>query len=111
MKQLAKFIIEEIERRHTSIRGLAELLDTTHPTVANVIDGGEPSLRFLVKLSRLTGESLSDLVLLAVPEEVAGENATPTSLAIRFQRLNKDQQEIIDRLITGYVFERPEKDA
>lgn len=113
MNQLAKFVNEEMNRREMSIRQFAELLGYTHPTISKIIDTKDPkkpSLEFLIKLAEVTHADIRDLVAMVAPE-VAGESAEVAALSARFRRLSKEQQEIVDRLLTGSVFKSPDQDA
>lgn len=113
MNQLADFINEEMKRRDMSIRQFADFLGVTHPTVSKIIDPRDPkrpSLEFLIKLADVTQSDIRDLVAMVAPE-VAGESANVAALSARFRRLNKEQQEIIDRLIAGFALQSPNKNT
>ena len=70
-----------------SIREFARMVGVSHPTIVRAIndkDGSTPSLEFLKKLADATGQELTTLVLLAVPntgEPDPGAARLPESVA------------------------------
>lgn len=73
MDSLRDFILEELDRRHQSVRAFAELVGVSHPAIGAIINPREgrqvkaPSVEFILKLARATGTNALMLLMLAYP--------------------------------------------
>lgn len=113
MSPIIRFINEEMRRRDMSARQFAMLMGMSHTTLLKVVDEDDPkkpSLEFLIKLADVTHTDIRDLVAMVAPE-VAGEEANMAALMTRYRRLSKEQQEVVNRLIAGYILESPDENA
>lgn len=101
MSTLADYIKKEMVLREMSMRAFAEICGVTHTTLMRYLEGAEPTLDFLVKLSRATGADLISLIDLAFPGVI--EASRPSARAILFaqqlDQLPDDIREAIFRMI------------
>lgn len=68
-KTLAEFILDEMRRLDMSARQFADLIGVSNTTINRALssDPPTPSLEFLDKLARATGQDLPTVVLMAMP--------------------------------------------
>lgn len=114
MTPIGQYVLDEMRRRGLSIRQFALELGVTHPTVSRIVDPrdpGMPTLEFLVKLAKFTGEDIRNIVVMVAPSEVSGTEAGTAALELRYRRLTEEQKQIVDNLITGLVIKGPKQYA
>lgn len=98
---LSSFLQREIKKREQSIRAFAEDLGVNHNTVIRYLDGEDPTLDFLVKLSKTTNTDLVALIDLAYPGLIEQNRASPEAIlfAQQLDQLPSEVRDVLYRMI------------
>ncbi len=102
-----QFLIDEMKRRDMSNRQFADLVGVSNSTINRAVDAKkptQPTLDFLVKLSKTTSTSLFTLIEMAYPDVTDESKVNPSTqvLAQRIERLPEHIQEALMSLIRSY---------
>jgi transcriptional regulator with XRE-family HTH domain len=102
VKLLQRFVLDEIAKRHISVRQFAKECGVAASTMTGYAngDGHEPTLSSLRNIAKYTGVPLGFLIGLAYPD-VAGElNISPrvAFMAHRLSMLSEDEFDLFERL-------------
>jgi transcriptional regulator with XRE-family HTH domain len=97
-----------MKQRDLSARGFADFVGVSHTLINRLIDGRnpyEPSLDFLLTLSKATQVSFISLVELAFPEIIEASTLSPQAriLAEQIEQLPPQAQEAISMMIRGML--------
>lgn len=117
---LGAFIHAEMVHHNMTAREFADFVGVTHSTInkflnhgiSNTYGGkqvGDPSIEFLVKLSKATHTDICTLVALVAPD-VSNTNARAHIIAERISRLPPEQQDMMDSFLLGLSFKGAKKD-
>jgi transcriptional regulator with XRE-family HTH domain len=109
---LKQFIEGEMKRRKLSLREFATLVDVSPSTISRTLsdDAPDPSLDFLVKLSKATSTSLTTIVSMLLPDESQLTDQDAKVLADRIARLSPAKRAIIESFILGDLLNGSDKD-
>lgn len=104
------FLLNEMKQRDMSARSLADFMGVSHTLINRLIDSRnptEPSLDFLLKLSKATHVSFVSLVELAYPEIIQESTLSPQAriLAQQIEQLPPQAQQAITMMIRGILAE------
>jgi transcriptional regulator with XRE-family HTH domain len=111
MDSLRDFILEELDRRHQSVRAFAELVGVSHPAIGAIINPREgrqvkaPSVEFILKLARATGTNALMLLMLAYPElrsdgeRLSGGQFSSLVRAQQIEKLPQHMRQLIDAIL------------
>jgi len=109
----SKFIIQEAQKRHVSLREFARQVGVSSATIIRAADPKKakpPTLDFVQKLARTTGADLCTLLDLIFPGSVGADE--DRAFLVRFsqyRRLSPDDQRIIERFLDGALAEIGQK--
>lgn len=113
MNTLREFIANEVKRREMSARQFADLVGVNHKTINKFLDTksdpGNPSMEFLLKLSRATNTSIITLIELAYPEvreSLSGPTPSAEVLAERIDQLPADKQRMMIAIVNDWLSQR-----
>lgn len=111
MTPLTEFIEGQIKNRHMTEREFARFVGVSNSTISRARgdDAPEPSLEFLVKLSKATGHSLLSVLKLAFPDADLAIDEQSVMLAERIAHLPPDKREIAEAFILGMVLKSADK--
>ncbi len=103
---LREFILDEMKRRSMSNRQFAVVIGVSNATINRAVDENnpaEPTLDFLLKLSKATSVSVIALVEMAYPDLVELNQPSPAALimAQKIEKLPAHLQEAIAAIIRG----------
>jgi transcriptional regulator with XRE-family HTH domain len=112
VKTLGEFINEEMLRRDMGAREFARYVGVSNTIINKFLNHGtsdtyagkpvgDPSVEFLVKLSKATGTDLATIVALVRPESKADIDVEARLLAQRIAQLPAAQREIIEAALLG----------
>jgi transcriptional regulator with XRE-family HTH domain len=103
---LRKFIVDEMKRRGMSNRQFAVLIGVSNATINRAVDEKnptEPTLDFLLKLSKATNVGVFALIGMAYPDLVDFNQPSPAALVMaqKIEKLPSHLQEAIAAIIRG----------
>jgi transcriptional regulator with XRE-family HTH domain len=116
-QEIARRILDFMHRQHLTQKGFAELLEVTQPAVSKYLQGRIPPPAILLKLSRLSGNSIEWFLTGSTSLPAAGkiaENravyAGRTPLIDRIDQLPQSLQKSIADLVESIILELQTKD-
>lgn len=104
---LGRFIKTEMAARGMKQEQFAEFMGSSQSTVGRIIRGEiqDPSLDFLVKLSKATHFDICSLVYLIRPDAFKGPPGIEI-LAEQIRRLPDQQRQLVEVLLTGMLIKQ-----
>ena len=111
MTALTQFIDDQIALRQMTEREFARFVKVSNSTISRARGDNppEPSLEFLVKLSKATGHSLLSILKLAFPEADLAVDEQTLILAERIAQLPPEKREIAEAFIVGMTLKATDK--
>jgi len=106
MQHLSKFLLEEVQKRQTSITKFAKEVGVSTQTIANIIngEGDYPRIQTLIAIAEYTGVSVNHLFSLTVGQDTV--RAEAYLLAQRIMELPPEKQELIFELLSGIALKQ-----
>lgn len=107
---LSKFVWLEIVNRRLSQREFADLVGVSHTTIGRIVRGevADPTLDFLVKLSKATSTDICALIAIIRPDAFQS-GANTRLVAERYERLSDAQRKLVDLVLSGSMIEGDDK--
>lgn len=103
MQNLSKFLLDEIQKRQTSITKFAKEAGVSTQTIANIIngEGDYPRIQTLISIAEYTGVSVNHLFSLTVGQDAV--RAEAYILAQRIVELPPEKQKLIFEMLSGVL--------
>jgi len=106
---LREFIERQLQERSMSAREFARFVGVASSTISRAMSydkSSDPSIEFLMKLSRATATDICEIIYLIYPDTRPNRRPEVTRLADEIATLPPNMQELIDSLIVGMVIKQ-----
>lgn len=105
-KLLREFIERQLQERSMSAREFARFVGVSSSTISRAMSfesNSDPSMEFLIKLSRATATDICEIIYLIYPDDRPNRRPEVVRMADEIATLPPNMQELIDSLIVGMV--------